>query len=140
MLGPNLFFAMIYDMPKFLTRETHVTSSKAVGYADDTTVYVKAKTIKHLTGELEWIGTQMINYCNINGLKLNSQKTQILTLTKRKIEVQCCPKEMLRALFYEAKVPNSDRLSQRALNTWRGRLQHFLQLLNGMINQKMIVV
>ena len=29
---------------------------------------------------------------------------------------------------------------QRALNTWRGRLQHFLQLLKSRINQKMIVI
>ena len=29
---------------------------------------------------------------------------------------------------------------QRALNTWRGRLQHFLQVLNSKINKKMIVI
>ena len=29
---------------------------------------------------------------------------------------------------------------QRALNTWRGRLQHFLQLLNSKMNKKMIVI
>ena len=73
------FLVVIYDMPKFLTRDTQMTSSKVVGYADDATAYVKAKSIENLTGELEWLGSQMVTYCNQNGLKLNSQKTQIMT-------------------------------------------------------------
>ena len=36
--------------------------------------------------------------------------------------------------------PFFNAINQRALNTWRGRLQHFLQLLNSKINQKMIVI
>ena len=73
------FLVVIYDMPKFLTRDTQMTSSKVVGYADDATAYVKAKTIENLSGELKWLGSQMVTYCNQNGLKLNSQKTQIMT-------------------------------------------------------------
>ena len=37
-------------------------------------------------------------------------------------------------------VPCIGGIKQRALNTWRGRLQHYLQLLNSKINQKMIVI
>ena len=38
------------------------------------------------------------------------------------------------------KVCSKGRLKQRALNTWRGRLQHFVQLLNSKMNKKMIVI
>ena len=86
-LGPILFLAMIYDMPKFLTRETLVTSSKVMGYADDTTVYIKARNIEHLISEMEWLGSKMVSYCHKNGLILNAQKTQILTTEKKKIEI-----------------------------------------------------
>ena len=42
-LGPILFLARIYDMPKCLTKDTLNTFSRVTGYADDTAVYVKAK-------------------------------------------------------------------------------------------------
>ena len=72
---------MISDMPKFLKRESSSASSKVVGFADDTTVYSKALSIKELKNEMEIVGNNMITYCNANGLILNSQKTQIITST-----------------------------------------------------------
>ena len=87
-LGPILFLAMIHDMPEFLTRETLVTSSKVMGYADDTTVYIKARSVKHLMNEMEWLRASRVNYCNKNGLVLNSQKTQIWTTAKKEIEIK----------------------------------------------------
>ena len=42
-LGPILFLVMIHDMPSHLRRDSLISSSKVIGYADDTTVYVKAK-------------------------------------------------------------------------------------------------
>ena len=59
-----------------------------MGYADDTTVYVKSRSIDHLILEMEWVGTKMINYCNDNGLILNCQKTQILMTVKKQIEIK----------------------------------------------------
>ena len=63
-LGPILFLVMIQDMPKGLTRNTEFTSSKVVGYADDTTVYVKARNPEHLKQELQALGRIMVDYCN----------------------------------------------------------------------------
>ena len=45
-LGQNLFLTMIYNMPLCVTRKTQTTSLKVVGYADDTTVFVKSDTIE----------------------------------------------------------------------------------------------
>jgi hypothetical protein len=87
-LGPTLFLAMIYDMPECLTRNTLTTSSKVVGFADDTTVYVKSKTVEHLTDELERIASKMVYFCNANGLIINGQKTQILTTARKNVEIK----------------------------------------------------
>ena len=47
-LGPILFLSMIADMPKHLTRNSLYASSRVIGFADDTTVYCKAESIKNL--------------------------------------------------------------------------------------------
>lgn len=44
------------------------TSSRSMGYADDTTVYVKSKNPEHLKIELGNIANIMVNFCNTNGL------------------------------------------------------------------------
>ena len=80
-LGPILFLAMISDMPKFLTRDSLCASSRIFGYADDTTVYSKAHSVRDLKNEFELLASQMVTYCKRNGLISNSQKTQILTST-----------------------------------------------------------
>ena len=85
-LGPVLFLAMIHDMPKCLTRNTVSTSSKVTGYADDTTVYVKAKSPVHLKMELQSLG-RMVKYCDENRLVLNGLKTQLLMNTRKKLEI-----------------------------------------------------
>ena len=64
------------------------TTSKMINYADDSTVYAKAKTIESLVTKLERIGNIMIHYCNENNLIINSQKTQILTSAKQEIKVK----------------------------------------------------
>ena len=84
-LGPILFLVMIHDTPKCFTRNTGSTSSKVVGYADDTTVYVKGKNPEHLRMELQSLGRMMVDYCDENGLVLNGQKTQLLTSARKKL-------------------------------------------------------
>ena len=59
-----------------------------IGYADDSTVYVKTRSYETLKAELEELANIMINYCNKNNLVINTQKTQILTNTKEKITVK----------------------------------------------------
>ena len=56
------------DMPISLTRNTLTTSSKTVGYADDTQAYVKSKSIEPLRVELGALASEMVYYCNKNGL------------------------------------------------------------------------
>lgn len=87
-LCPLLFLAMIHDMPKYLISDSLMSSSRVVGYADDTTVYAKSKSLEQLKARLQIGANNMVMYCNDNGLILNSQKTQILTTAKEKIEIK----------------------------------------------------
>ena len=56
---------MIYDMPKYLIRDTQKASSRITGYTDDTTAYVKSENEMNLKEELEIIAEGMVNYCNV---------------------------------------------------------------------------
>ena len=87
-MGPILFLVMIYDMPNHLIKDSLTASSRIIGYADDTTVYIKAKTLQILSMEFERLASIMIDYCNENNLVINSQKTQILTSSKQQIKVK----------------------------------------------------
>ena len=78
---------MISDMPKYLIRDSPQASSRLIGYADDTTVYAKARSIDILKQEFEILASLMVKYCNSNGLILNSQKTQIITSARTKLEI-----------------------------------------------------
>ena len=120
-LGPILFLAMIHDMPKCLTRNTVATKSKVTGYADDTTVYVKAKSPEHLKMELQSLGNKMVEYCVENGLVLNSQKTQLLTNTRKNMEinidqdiVKSIPKISLLGLEYDVNFSTAPYLRKLA--------------------------
>ena len=68
-------------------RTTLFTKSKVTGYADDITVYFKAKSLEHLKMELQSLGNIMVGYCVENGLVLNSQKTQLLTNARKNMEI-----------------------------------------------------
>ena len=72
-------------MPEYLTRNTGSTSSKVVGYADDTAVYFKSKNPEDLRQELQSLGHIMVDYCNENGHVLNGQKTQLLLSARKKL-------------------------------------------------------
>ena len=79
---------MIHDLPKSLVRDSSSASSRTISYADDTTVYAKSKDHEHLIMELQLLANIMSDYCNKNGLVLNGQKTQILSTTRKKIEIK----------------------------------------------------
>ena len=75
-------------MPCCLSKDSLITSTRGIGYADDTTVYSKAKSIQTLTQALEKNAKKMLHYCISNGRKINSQITQMLTIAKQKNEVK----------------------------------------------------
>ena len=87
-LGPILFLVMIHDMPSHLSEDSLTSSSRSIGYADDTTAYTKAKSLQEVSNEFEKTANSMIQYCNENSLVINSQKTQILTSAKQEIEIK----------------------------------------------------
>ena len=79
---------MIADMPKHLKRDSLRSSTRVCGYADDTTVYCKARSIQDLKEEFEIVASNMISYCKSNGLILNGQKTQIITSAGTNINIK----------------------------------------------------
>ena len=62
-----------------------------------------------------------------------------LSFTAKKHHLSICS-YMNSDLVHTAKKENKSNLTQRALNTWRGRLQHFLQLLYNQKIQKVILI
>ena len=92
-----------------------------MGYVDDTTVYVKSKSVEHLREELERLANKMVCYCNENGLIINSQKTQILTNAREKIEIKInhdvvssAPTISLLGLEYDTNFSTAPYLRQLA--------------------------
>ena len=68
-------------MPNYLIKDSLKASLKMIGYADDSTVYIKTRSLETLKEELEELA-------NNKNLVINTQKTQILTNTKQEITVK----------------------------------------------------
>ena len=84
-LGPLLFLVMVADLPSYVTRGTK--GAQMMCYADDSTLYQSAKSKESLKSDLEKMAARMIQYCNENGLVINSAKTKLLLSFKEEFEV-----------------------------------------------------
>ena len=84
-LGPLLFLVMVADLPNFVTSET--PKAKMMCYADDSTLYLSAKSMESLKSNLELMSKKMIRYCHDNGLVINSAKTKLLLSSKDNFEM-----------------------------------------------------
>ena len=84
-LGPLLFLVMIADLPKFVIGD--MTMANIMSYADDCNIYVHAKSLDTLKYKLETLARRMITYCQITGLVLNNEKTQLLVSSKQNLEI-----------------------------------------------------
>ena len=85
-LGPLLFLVMVADLPGYVTEGT--VNAKMCNYCDDSTLYTISKSKETLKSELERMATRMIDYCNRNGLIINSDKTQLLISSKEILKVK----------------------------------------------------
>jgi hypothetical protein len=85
-LGPTLFLVMVADMPKFVIGDS--SNAKMTGYADDSTVYVRAKNVDLMKTDLERFSDRMITYCDSAGLVLNNEKTQLLVSPKQMCQIK----------------------------------------------------
>ena len=84
-LGPLLFLVMVADLPNYVTSET--PKAKMMCYADDSTLYLSAKSMESLKSNLELMSKKMIQYCHDNGLVINSAKTKLLLSSKDNFEM-----------------------------------------------------
>jgi hypothetical protein len=84
-LGPLLFLVMVADLPKYVTSGT--LKAKMMCYADDSTLYLSAESKESLKSNLELMSKKMIEYCNDNGLVINSAKTKLLLSSKDNFEM-----------------------------------------------------
>ena len=75
-LGPLLFLVMVADLPNYVTSGT--PKAKMMCYADDSTLYLSAKSKESLKSNLELMSKKVIQYCHYNGLVINSAKTKLL--------------------------------------------------------------
>jgi len=70
-LGPLLFLLYVNDLPRNI-------SSKTILYADDTTAIIKARSKTDLEQKINQTFFELARWFDVNGLKLNQGKTQLL--------------------------------------------------------------
>ena len=125
-------------------------------YADDSTLYLSAKSKKSLKSDLELMSKKMIRYCNDNGLVINSDKTKLLLSSKDNFEmsvgdsiVHADPEICLLGIQYDTNFSTSPYLKtlateakSRAAMIYRlsfGVPPHLLRLLaNGLVIGKIL--
>ena len=125
-------------------------------YADDSTLYLSAKSKESLKSDLELMSKKMIRYCNDNGLVINSDKTKLLLSSKDNFEmsvgdsiVHADPEICLLGIKYDTNFSTSPYLKtlateakSRAAMIYRlsfGVPPHLLRLLaNGLVIGKIL--
>jgi hypothetical protein len=85
-LGPTLNLLMVADMPQYVIG--NMLNAKMMAYADDSTLYVRAKSLELLKADLKRLSNRMISYCRSAGLVLNSEKTQLLVSPKQECQIE----------------------------------------------------
>ena len=80
LLGPLLFILYVNDLPQ------SVQKSSVKQYADDTTISLSAEDITTLREGLEDDADNVMKWAENNGLKLNTKKTQLLLIGRKKRE------------------------------------------------------
>jgi len=78
MLGPLLFILYVNDLPQI------VQNSSVKQYADDTTMTLMAKDVAALETGLAQDLEGVLRWANGNGLKLNTGKTKLLLLGRKR--------------------------------------------------------
>ena len=153
-LGPLLFLVMVADLPKYVTSGT--PKAKMMCYADDSTLYMSAKSKESLKSNLELMSKKMIQYCHDNGLVINSAKTKLMLSTKDNFDmfvgdsiVSADPEISLLGINYNTNFSTSPYLQNlatvaksRAAMIYRlsfGVPQNLLRLLaNGLVIGKIL--
>ena len=145
---------MVADLPDYVTNGT--PKAKMMCYADDSTLYLSAKSMESLKSNLELMSKKMIQYCHDNGLVINSAKTKLMLSTKDNFDmfvgdsiVSADPEISLLGINYNTNFSTSPYLQNlataaksRAAMIYRlsfGVPQNLLRLLaNGLVIGKIL--
>ena len=79
-LGPLLFIIYINDLPNISELV------KIVLYADDANIIITGKNITEVSQKLKEICNKLIEWVDVNGLRLNLKKTKYIIFTRKKSE------------------------------------------------------
>lgn len=96
-LGPTLFLIYVNDLHLSLS---NCTLSQ---YADDTTCIVSSTDLGGLSGSMSTIVGEMNNWCNINGLILNTDKTNLV-----RFKITAAGAEVLRVDLNDEPIRGND--------------------------------
>ena len=77
-LGPLLFLIFINDIV------THLNEFILKLFADDTTLLIVGNDLKNVLNNLESALNKLINWCNLNRLDINWDKTKIMFITSKR--------------------------------------------------------
>ena len=76
-LGPLMFRIFVNDLPDMVSKCT------VNHYADDTTIYYANKDPKEVTNTLNADSSSIVDWIEHNRLKMNINKTQLMTLGRK---------------------------------------------------------
>ena len=97
-LGPLLFITFMNDLP------LHINSTLDM-YADDSTIHVSAKTVEELEYVLNQELTNVQNWCQINRMAVNADKTKVMLITTYQKETKL-PTSEINVSFNGTKLEN----------------------------------
>ena len=97
-LGPLLFIVFMNDMPLYV-------NSDADMYADDTTINVSSRTIEDLENKLNDDLRNVHNWCSINRMAVNAEKTKVMMITPYQ-KLPHLPKQTLDVKYNDTTLQN----------------------------------
>ena len=136
-LGPLLFLLYVNDLFECLH------SSKAILFADDTTIYIKGSNIETLFNQLNNDLSQLSTWCYNNKLLINPQKTKYMLFSRRynnmttpppKLTLNSQPIERVRTTKFLGIYLDEQLNWSEHLNHIRLRISHGLYILNKVKN------
>jgi len=78
-LGPTLFSLFINDLPLHISNENTLCEM----FADDSTLHASGNTVQQITNSLQTSLDDVINWCSLNNMILNPDKTEAMLITTR---------------------------------------------------------
>ena len=129
-MGPLLFIVYVNDLSLLKLK------SKVLQYADDTVLYVEGDDAKIISNVLQSDLNTLVDYCDINQLTINADKTKLMLYTYENdlnlepVQVHGKPLELVKNYKYLGINLDRTLSFKKELNIAISRINHKIWMLN----------